>query len=150
MPGHPFITFERFVSFQAVLSEVIKFREAKKTLYKISDESQHQFDFLPWTAASGKHGIRDILIQLINAILKYGARSTGEPELRQRHYKNLTELVDFVLNSRKSYLDSITDSENHDVLTQQFEAQRSALIYHFGMLNKIRRIDSVVNSVNQL
>lgn len=118
---------------------MVKFREAKKTLYTISEESQNQFEFLPWTAASGKNGIREILVQLINSILKHGARSTGEPELRQRHYKNLTELVDFVLNSRKAYLDSVKETENHDVLTQQFESQRSALIYHFGMSKDSRR-----------
>lgn len=71
-------------------------------------------------------------MHFITITLKYGARSTGEPELRQRHYKNLVELIDFVLSSRKSYLESIKESDKHDVLWQQYETQRSALIYYFG------------------
>lgn len=77
-------------------------------------------------------GLREVLLHLITVTLKHGARSTGEPELRQRHYKNLVELIDFVLNSRKAYLDSIKESDKHDVLWQQYESQRSALIYYFG------------------
>lgn len=77
-------------------------------------------------------GLRDILLHLINVTLKHGARSTGEPELRQKHYKHLLELIDFVLDGRKSYLESIKDNEKYGVLLQQYESQRSALIYHFG------------------
>lgn len=143
---------------QAILSDVVKFREAKKSLYTADDDQFGQVECVPWTSLSGKNGIgsitwiiycieylnlllnfnlvmkgmRDILLHLISIILKHGARSTGEPELRQRHYKNLVELIDFVLSSRRTYLESVTESDKHDVLWQQYETQRSALIFHFG------------------
>lgn len=78
-------------------------------------------------------GLRDTLQHVINTTLKHGARSTGEPELRQRLYKQLVELIDFVLDGRKSYLDSIKDSEKYTLATQQFQSQRSDLIYPLGM-----------------
>lgn len=64
--------------------------------------------------------------------MKYGIRSTGEPELRQRHYRQLVDLVDFVLDGRKAYLESIKDTDKYGVMLQQYESQRSDLIYPFG------------------
>lgn len=79
-------------------------------------------------------GLKDIIQHQIGVTLKNGARSTGEPELRQLHYKQLVELIDFVLDGRKSYLDSIRDSEKYSVTLQQYEAQRSDLIFPFGKI----------------
>lgn len=120
---------------------------------------QNKFEYHPWTANNGKHGkqafflffffinyyilfvflllgLRDVLLQLINVTLKHGSRSTGEPELRQRLYKQLVELIDFVLDGRKSYLDSLKDNEKYSLVTQQFQSQRSDLIYPLGIQNK--------------
>lgn len=94
-------------------------------------QSKNMFHFI-YSLLLSWSGLRDVLLHLVTIILKYGARSTGEPELRQRHYKNLVEMIDFVLSSRRSFLESIKDSEKHDVLWQQYETQRSALIYNFG------------------
>lgn len=81
-------------------------------------------------------GLRDILLHQISITLKHGIRSTGEPELRQRHYRQLVDLVDFVLDGRKAYLESIKDSDKYGVLLQQYESQRSDLIYPFGELDR--------------
>lgn len=72
-------------------------------------------------------------MNLILVTLQHGARSTGEPELQQRHYKQLVELIDFVLDGRKTYLESIKDNEKYGVLLQQYESQRTDLIYPLGM-----------------
>lgn len=75
-------------------------------------------------------GLRDILLHQISITLKHGIRATGEPELR--HYKQLVDLVDFVLDGRKAYLESIKDTDKYGVMLQQYESQRSDLIYPFG------------------
>lgn len=112
---------------------MLRFREAKRLQFQATG-GDLQSEYLPWTAISGKAGLRDTLLHLINVTLKQGARSTGEPELRQRHYKQLVELIDFVLDARKSYLDSIagTNPEKYSVQLQQFESQRTEMIYPFG------------------
>lgn len=115
-----------------MLREVIKFRESKASTYALPAEKQNKYEYLPWTAATGSGGIRDALLSLINATLKHGIRSTGEPELRQRHYKNLVELIDFVLDGRRAYLESIKDQSKYNGSLQQYESQRSELIFNFG------------------
>lgn len=74
---------------------------------------------------------------MININLKHGARSVGERELRQRHYKNLVDLVDLVLDGRKTYLESIKGTDKYDVLHQQYESQRTNLIQNFGNMHII-------------
>lgn len=98
-----------------------------------------QFEYQPWTALSGKNGLRDVLLHLISVTLKHGARGTGEPELRQRHYKQLVDLTDFVLDGRRTYLDrnfayleSIKNGDKYGVLLQQYESQRNDLISPLG------------------
>lgn len=82
-------------------------------------------------------GLRDILLTLINVTLNFGARSTGEPELRQQHYKQMMELIDLVLNGRREYLESMKENDKYNVLLQKFETQRSELIFPFGNLLNI-------------
>lgn len=72
------------------------------------------------------------MLHQIAITLKHGIRSTGEPELRQRHFRQLVDLVDFVLDGRKAYLESIKDTDKYGVMLQQYESQRSDLIYPFG------------------
>lgn len=131
----------------------MKFRDAKRGLFELPTLQLHKFEYLPWTAAPGSKGriflssvydlinlnsdllgLKDIILHQIGVTLKNGARSTSEPELRQLHYKQLVELIDFVLDGRKSYLDSIRDSEKYSVTLQQYEAQRSDLIFPFGKI----------------
>lgn len=115
-----------------MLHEVTKFRELKSTLYAPPQSKANKYEYVPWTAASGAGGIRDTLLHIISITWKHGVRSTGEPELRQRHYKNLVELVDFVLDGRRAYLESIKGTEKYNGLLQKYESHRSELIYNFG------------------
>lgn len=104
---------------------MLRFRDSKRPLYATTSPSE----FLPWTAASGKSGIRDVLVQLIQVTLKHGVRGTGEPEVRHRFYQQMVELIDIVLDGKRQYLDSVQGTDKHSVLHRQYESQRSDLIY---------------------
>ncbi|XP_055536307.1 nuclear pore complex protein Nup133 [Wyeomyia smithii] len=111
-----------------VLQEVMKFRESKTDLFVVRNEPNH-YEYVPWTASSGKYGLKDILLHMIGCTLKYGIKGSGEPEFRIKHFKQMTELIDFVLDGRKKYLESIQDEGKRAVLQQQYESQRSDLIF---------------------
>ncbi|GAB0092436.1 Nuclear pore complex protein Nup133 [Sergentomyia squamirostris] len=115
----------------AAVGDILKFREAKKSQFSLPDEQVLLYENLPWTSQSGKSGIRDALMKMISLTLKYGARSTGEPELRQKHYHQLMELTDFVLDGRRNFVESNKQKEKYKILLQQYESQRSDLIYPF-------------------
>ncbi|XP_058458903.1 nuclear pore complex protein Nup133-like [Malaya genurostris] len=111
-----------------VLQEVMKFRESKTDLFVVRNDP-HRFEYIPWTASSGKYGLKDLLLHMIGNTQKYGIKGSGEPEFRIKHYKQITELVDFVLDGRKKYLESVNDQGKRVVLQQQYESQRSDLIF---------------------
>uniref|UniRef100_A0A182SCL6 Uncharacterized protein n=1 Tax=Anopheles maculatus TaxID=74869 RepID=A0A182SCL6_9DIPT len=112
-----------------VLQEVLKYRESKASTYTIREELRNRYEQIPWTAMSGKGGLRDVLLQLISSTLRHGIKGTAEPEFRMKHFKHMTELIDYVLDGRKTYLESVYDEEKYAVLLQQYESQRIDLIY---------------------
>ncbi|XP_035903262.1 nuclear pore complex protein Nup133 [Anopheles stephensi] len=112
-----------------VLQEVLKYRESKASTYTIRDELRNRYEQIPWTALSGKGGLRDVLLHLISSTLRHGVKGTAEPEFRMKHFKHMTELIDYVLDGRKTYLESVYDEEKYAVLLQQYESQRIDLIY---------------------
>ncbi|XP_037820765.1 nuclear pore complex protein Nup133 [Lucilia sericata] len=111
-----------------ITTEVINFREQNSTIYSLPAEKMDSFEYLPWTAMSGNIGLRDSLSHLIDISVKYGAHGTSDPDLRQRIYQQILELIDFILDGRKHYLESVRDTEKFNVLQQQFESQRRDLI----------------------
>lgn len=121
-----------FIYLQTVLHEVTKFREFKSSTFKLPEDKVNKFEYLPWTAASSPNGIRESLLHIINIIVKHGIRSTGGQELRQQHFKNLVELIDFYLDGRKAYLESVKDLDKYDTLLRKYETERSDLIFNFG------------------
>lgn len=51
---------------------MLRFRDSKRVLYAVSPTTTTALftpEFLPWTAASGRNGIRDVLVQLIQVSL---------------------------------------------------------------------------------
>lgn len=111
-----------------VLDEIVKFREKNIGLY--TPTSQEMFEHLPWTASSDAGGMRDTLLQLIQLTLQHGIRLNGDTEFRFKHYQQMTEMIDFVLDGRRRYLTSIrNNNEKLNVLQHQFESQRFDLIY---------------------
>lgn len=132
-----------------LLADVQKARTAQHgRLFALSPNMQRQFEYVPWTAESGKLGLRDALQQLIDGTLKNGARATGDAELRQRYYRQMVELIDHLLDGRKSHLDSVVvmqqlqqqqphaqpppavlvTDDGYSVLLQQYDALRGDLI----------------------
>lgn len=110
------------------IQEIVKFREKNSGLYK--PLSPDMFEYLPWTAASDEGGLRDTLLQLIQLTLRHGIRLNGETEYRFKHYQQMTELIDFVLDGRRSYLASVRNNpDKFNVLQHQYESQRFDLIY---------------------
>ncbi|XP_054725254.1 nuclear pore complex protein Nup133 [Anastrepha obliqua] len=111
-----------------VINEVLDSRELNSSLFTLPQEKENSYEYLPWTAMSGSVGVRDTLSHLIDSSVRYGAHCTNEPELKQRLYKQIYEIIDAVLDGRKNYLESVHDSEKYNVLLQQFESQRRDLI----------------------
>lgn len=133
-----------------MIHEVLKFRELKASTFKLPAERMNKFECLPWTAAAAPNGIRDSIMHIINIIIKHGIRSTAEPELRQQHFKHLVELIDFYLDGRKAYLESIKDLDKYDTLLRKYESERSDLIFNFGNFqldyNSFRRFMMFINN----
>lgn len=46
--------------------------------------------------------------------------------------------MDFYLDGRKAYLESIKDLDKYDTLLKKYETERSDLIYNFGKINNNR------------
>ena len=111
-----------------VVTEVMNFREQNSTIYSLPADKMDTYEYLPWTAMSGNIGLRDYLSHLVDISVKYGAQATSDLDLRQRLYQQILELIDFILDGRKHYLDSVRDTEKFNVLQQQFESQRRDLI----------------------
>lgn len=63
--------------------------------------------------------------------MKYGARSTGDTTLKSQLHDQLLYLVDIILDGRKCYLESIRGTEKFDILFQQYETERHAVIEPF-------------------
>lgn len=112
-----------------ILNDVQQFRDMKSELFALPLDKKDSFEYLPWTALSGKNGLKDKLLHFIDLTLKFGTRSTGEPEIRQKLYQQLVLIIDFVLDGRKHYLESVKDSDKYSVLLQQYESQRRDLIF---------------------
>ena len=110
-----------------ILNEVSKFRESKHSLFKLPTGKENLFEDIPWTAAAD--GLRDSLLQLISLTLRHGIKLTGEPEFVYKHNQQMTELIDFVLDGKRRYIQSVQSQEKKNVLQQQFESQRFDLIF---------------------
>ncbi|SPP87767.1 nuclear pore complex protein Nup133 [Drosophila guanche] len=110
------------------LGQVFVHREQQGHNFTPHNDRLAACENLPWTAMAGSAGVRDTLNRLIELSMRYGAQCVSETEVKQKLYQQIYELVDWVLEGRKSYLDSVRGSEKANVLQQQFEAQRSELI----------------------
>jgi len=66
-----------------------------------------------------------------NLTLRYGARSTGDTSCKNDLYDQLMHLIDIILDGQKCYLESIRGTEKFDILFQQYETERHAIIEPF-------------------
>ncbi|XP_017082758.1 nuclear pore complex protein Nup133 [Drosophila eugracilis] len=111
-----------------VLGQVFRHREQHASSFGLKNDQLSSYENLPWTAMAGGAGVRDTLTRLIDISVRYGGYCVSESELRQQLYQQIYELVDLVLDGRRTYLQSVHDSEKCHVLQQQFDAQRRELI----------------------
>ncbi|XP_017856219.1 PREDICTED: nuclear pore complex protein Nup133 [Drosophila arizonae] len=107
------------------LGQALRFREQNASSYKLPGKAHEN---QPWTATPGAAGVHDALIRLIENTVRYATQCVNETELKHTLYQQIMELVDMVLEARKNYLDSVRETEKHQVLQQQFETQRRDLI----------------------
>ncbi|GFG32593.1 hypothetical protein Cfor_12358 [Coptotermes formosanus] len=124
----------------AVLREVIQFRQKKADVFSPNSQRSVGFnEYLPWTAATGKGGLRDALLLQQNLTLRYGARSTSDTSFKNNLYDQLMHLVDIILDGQKCYLESIRGTEKFDILFQQYETERHAIIEPFCKYEEFER-----------
>ncbi|KAH8330617.1 hypothetical protein KR067_005786 [Drosophila pandora] len=110
------------------LGQVFRHREQHANNFRLHNDKLGPFENLPWTAMAGNAGVRDTLTRLIDISVRYGSHCVSETDLKHLLYQQIFEMVDLVLDGRRTYLESVRDSEKFNVLQQQFEAQRRELI----------------------
>lgn len=66
--------------------------------------------------------------------LKHGVQSAGDPHLRAELLDQLLSLVDFVLDSRKSHVESLRDTSKFSTVLHQYESDRLTYVQMFSKL----------------
>lgn len=112
----------------AVLYEVVKYRQYNAERFVPAKLSNEKTEYLPWTAASGKTGLRNCLTTMQNITFKHGVTGTSDPAVRNELYEQLVSLIDLILDGRKCHLESIRGTEKFEVLLKQYETERVKLI----------------------
>lgn len=69
--------------------------------------------------------------------IKYGAKVTGELELKNRFYEHLLNLTDIILDGRRTHIESLQGKAKYEALNHQYEATRLAIIKPFCKFIKI-------------
>ncbi|KAL2713004.1 nuclear pore complex protein Nup133 [Vespula squamosa] len=111
-----------------VLHEVVKYRQYNAERFVPTRCSNGITEYLPWTAASGKHGLRNCLTTMHNMTLKHGVTGTNDTTIRNELYEQLVSLIDLILDGRKCHLESIRGTEKFEILLKQYETDRMNLI----------------------
>ncbi|XP_063220927.1 nuclear pore complex protein Nup133 isoform X2 [Bacillus rossius redtenbacheri] len=112
----------------SVLKEVNEFRSQRAATFSpASTLSANVREYLPWTAAPGRAGLKDALESLRKLTLKLGLHSHVGAELAQQ----LVELTDFILDGRKCHLESLRGTDRFVFHLQSYEGDRYNLIKPF-------------------
>ncbi|XP_034193341.1 nuclear pore complex protein Nup133 [Osmia lignaria lignaria] len=112
----------------AILHEVIKYRQHNAKRFIPTRCSTGITEYLPWTAAVGKHGLRNCLTTMYNLTLKHGITGTNDSTVRNELYEQLVSYIDLILDGRKSHLESVRGTEKFEILIKQYETDRTNLI----------------------
>jgi len=112
----------------AVLYEVVKYRQYNAERFVPAKFSNEITEYLPWTAAPDKHGLRNCLNTMQNITIKHGITGTSDSTVRNELYEQLVSLIDLILDGRKCHLESIRGTEKFEVLVKQYETERANLI----------------------
>ncbi|KAL6440868.1 hypothetical protein ACFW04_003354 [Cataglyphis niger] len=112
----------------AILYEVVKYRQYNAERFIPAKFLNEITEYLPWTAAPGKHGLRGCLNTMQNITIKYGITGTSDSIVKNELYEQLVSLIDLILDGRKCHLESIRGTEKFEVLLKQYETERANLI----------------------
>ncbi|XP_076632615.1 nuclear pore complex protein Nup133 isoform X2 [Colletes latitarsis] len=112
----------------SVLHEVLKYRQHNAERYIPTKCSNGITEYLPWTAAIGKHGLRNCLTTMYNLTLKHGLTGTNDSTVRNELYEQLVGFIDLILDGCKCHLESVQDTEKYAILLKQYETDRTKLI----------------------
>lgn len=110
-----------------VLYEVVKYRQYNAERF-VPARFSNETEYLPWTAAPGKDGLRNCLNTMQGITLKYGITGTGDSAIKNELYEQLVSLIDLILDGKKCHLESIRGTEKFEVLLKQYETERANLI----------------------
>lgn len=111
-----------------VLHEVLKYRQHNAKQFIPTRCSSSMSEYLPWTAAVGKHGLRNCLTTMYNLSLKHGLTGTNDSAVRNELYEQLVSFIDLILDGRKCHLKSVRGTEKFEILLKQYETDRMNLI----------------------
>ncbi|XP_051164575.1 nuclear pore complex protein Nup133 [Leptopilina boulardi] len=112
----------------SILHEVVKYRQYNAERFAPSRCSSGIAEYLPWTAATGKHSLKTCLNTMQSLTLKHGVVGTNDSSLRNVLYEQLVSLIDLILDGRKCHLESIRGTEKFEILLKQYETERTNLI----------------------
>ncbi|KMQ88267.1 nuclear pore complex protein nup133 [Lasius niger] len=110
-----------------ILYEVVKYRQYNAERF-VPAKFSNETEYLPWTAAPGKHGLRNCLNTMQSITVKYGITGTGDSAIKNELYEQLVSLIDLILDGKKCHLESIRGTEKFEVLLKQYETERANLI----------------------
>ncbi|XP_043529238.1 nuclear pore complex protein Nup133 [Frieseomelitta varia] len=111
-----------------ILHEVVKYRQHNAERFVPTRCSNGITEYLPWTAAIGKHGLKNCLTTMYNLTLKHGITGTNDSTVRNELYEQLVSYIDLILDGRKCHLESVKGTEKFEVLLKQYETDRMNLI----------------------
>ncbi|KAK0162590.1 hypothetical protein PV327_006357 [Microctonus hyperodae] len=111
-----------------ILHEVIKYRQNNAERFVQSRCSNVVTEYLPWTAATGKHDLRTSIYTLQNLTLKHGVTGTNDSAIKNELYDQIVGLIDLILDGRKCHLESIRGTDKFEILLKQYETERTNLI----------------------
>ncbi|XP_076243006.1 nuclear pore complex protein Nup133 [Calliopsis andreniformis] len=111
-----------------VLNEVVKYRQQNAEQFVPTRCSNGITEYLPWTAAMGKHGLRNCLTTMYNLTLKHGITGTNDSQVRNELCEQLISFIDLILDGKKCHLESVRGTEKFEILLKQYETDRMNLI----------------------
>ncbi|XP_017772484.1 PREDICTED: nuclear pore complex protein Nup133 [Nicrophorus vespilloides] len=109
--------------------EVTQYRQSHADHFSTEDfVSNQNLDYLPWTCATGSEGLMDTLNLQQNVTLNYGVKVTTDYNLRNTLYDQLVSLIDYILDGRKSHIESLKGTSRENIVIKQYQTDRKKLI----------------------
>lgn len=124
----------------SVLQDVIQFRQQRAEMFSPTSPLPPSItEYIPWTAAVGKSGVRDALSKQRKLTLECGSSITGDIVLKNQLFDQLVNLVDIILDGHKCRLESIRGTDKFEGLFLQYERERMSLIQPFLTMEEYER-----------